>query len=129
MTNVLTPEQAAEINRARRESEALEELSEIGARIALQEPGCLVVVLHSVDGKRRQFTGVSSVGVLADVKSFLAYQARLKPEAPSRFVVSKEPTAVEVTHRLVGDTATSRARRRELTFSPNGELISANDAD
>jgi len=145
MTRVLTEEQAANLNIEVRERSALEELQKIGARVFLHEtrrlvepdpllgveggwePGCCHATLYATDGRQRPFANISAVAVLADVEGFIRRQANALRE--TRFVVSLEPTAVDVTHHVVGDTATARARRRELTFSPTGELIASHDAD
>lgn len=127
MANVLRKEQADEI-RARLRAEALEELLNLGAQVSLNEPGCTVVVLHSVEGKRRNFTGISPIGVLEDVKGFLAHQAKLKEDAPSRFVVSMEPTPeVEVVAHDIGSENSHKRVRREIEFDATGRVLGHTD--
>jgi len=126
MANAISEAQPATIL-TQREEAALEELRALGGRIALYEPrelieadplrgveggrtsGTCYVVFDSVDHKRKTFSTASAVQALDEVRSFLKYQERLKPE--SRWIVSRGSNPAPVMHLAAGDKATTKQRR------------------
>jgi hypothetical protein len=117
----------------RREESALEQLHELGFRVSLYEPsdwvdpdplhgiaggwrsGVCNAIAYAVDGRRKSLSGISAVQALDEARSWLRHQARLKDDAPNRFVLTNEDVpAVHVSQRIVGDKAETQ-RRRENT--------------
>jgi hypothetical protein len=98
---------------AKRDEIALAELTEIGWKVNVNEPGCCVLVIVSRDGRRKLVTGSSVLDAHTQATSWWNWQTKsLKPDAPERFIVaSPEEEAHPVIHRPAGDTAETAARR------------------
>jgi hypothetical protein len=112
-----------------REEAALEELQQLGFRLALYEPreyvdgdpllgteahwkqGVCHAVADARDGRRKTLTGISALDALTQAKAWLRYQQeRLSPE--QRFVpLLAPPYAMRVTQRIAGDKAETELRR------------------
>ena len=126
-----------------REDASLAELLSLGFSVTLYEPrrwedsdplrgiesgwhtGICYAVAYSTDGRRRNFSGVSATQLLDNARLFLAYQDRMKPEAPNRFVVAKdedEISAPQVFHRP-GSEQIARDRRRKLVSFQSGFAV------